>query len=156
MSLGQQWTQNPNLSFGGSKEHSLFSTLDPIGNAVTKIGGDPLNLYGNKNNPNALLFPSTNNSGSTSGVPAVLPTLPNVGGPKFYDPNSFGPDAYLGSGKFNAMASQMAGPQYRPMPMTGAPQQKPGQASGAGGVALAGPRNPIGIGMPQPVVRARQ
>ena len=173
MGLGQQWSQNPNLGsqfstphnnlsglsghlFGGSGSvGSIVGNADPVGNLITQVGGDPLNIYGNKNNPNALLFPSSNGSSSTSGVPSVLPTLPNVGAPTLYNPSSFGGLANFGSGKYNQMAAQMAGPQYQPMLMPST-QQKPGQASGAGGAPLAGGGNPIGIGINQPVVRARQ
>jgi hypothetical protein len=138
LGLGQQWASNPNLSYGGSAEHSLFSTLDPIGNAITKVGGDPLNLYGNKNNPSALLFPSPNASANGSAVPAVLPTLPGLADPMFRG-GSFGGYANLGPGSFNAMAAQDAGPVYRsggvsfPSAVSG---QKPGPAYGGSGLAL--------------------
>jgi hypothetical protein len=124
--MGQRDAQNPGINFGNIELpgniglSSYLSHADPLGNEITKLGGDPLNLYGNKNNPNALLFPSSNPNAGGAGVPSVLPTLPGVGAPKTYSPNSFGSYANLGSGPFNQMASQMAGPMYSPqlMPMT--------------------------------------
>jgi len=130
--IGQQDAKNPNISYGGSAEHSLFSSLDPLGNQITKLGGDPLNLYGNKNNPNALIFPSSNPNANGNGVPATLPTLPNVGAPQIYKPNSFGGYASLGAGPYNAMASRMAGPQYRPQLMGGGMAPIPALAPTAG------------------------
>ena len=141
--IGQQDAQNPNISFGGSAEHSLFSTLDPIGNEITKYGGDPLNLYGNKNNPNALLFPSSNPNGAAGSTPSVLPTLPGVGAPKIYDPNSFGGYAALGAGPYNKMASQMAGKVYKPTLMNPVPAAGKGlvagPSSGKGGASSTMP-----------------
>jgi hypothetical protein len=120
LQLGQQWAQNPNLSYGGSNEHSLFSKLDPIGNAITKIGGDPLNLYGNKDNPNALLFPS-----GTAG-------LPNLGASTLMPLRPYGAfqAPQLGGGYFNNMAAQSAGPLFNPG--VGAPAW-PGTKPGKGG-----------------------
>ena len=73
MAGGRGAAQNPNMGFGGSSEHSLLSNLDPIGNFITGIGGDPLNLYGNKNNPGALLFPGQNPT--QTGVGQVTPPM---------------------------------------------------------------------------------
>src|SRR5215472_1607846 len=94
--LGQQDAQNPGINF--DRFASQLSDMDPLGNAITKAGGDPLNLYGNKNNPNAALFPSQNPNAVNGGVPSALPTLSGVGAPKIYDPNSFGGYANLGAG----------------------------------------------------------
>ena len=69
MAAGKGSAQNPSMSVGGSGEHSLLSKLDPIGNAITGLGGDPLNLYGNKNNPNALLFPGTTGANASGAYP---------------------------------------------------------------------------------------
>lgn len=101
LSLGQQWAQNPNLSYGGSNEHSLFGKLDPLGNAITKIGGDPLNLYGNKYNPNALLFPSG------------IAGLPDLSGIQLRPYGAFQAPK-LGGGYFNDMAARGAGPLFNP------------------------------------------
>lgn len=138
--IGQQDAQNPNISFGGSTEHSLFSTLDPIGNEITKYGGDPLNLYGNKNNPNALIFPSSNPNAAAGGTPSVLPTLPGIGAPKTYDPNSFGGYASLGSGSYNKLAAQMAGKVYQPTLM-------PGSNSGNGSIGSSSGKGLVPVNM---------
>lgn len=140
--MGQQDAQNPGISFGGGREHSLLDVLDPLGNQITKMGGDPLNLYGNKNNPNALFFPSQNPNTQNGGAPAVLPTLPGIGVPQTYDPGSFGGYANLGAGPYNQMASQMAGPAYNPtlMQLTASPGKgMTPQASGKGTSAVYAP-----------------
>lgn len=156
--VGQQNAQNPNVgsnfsnpnggmaSYAGGKGGSGslgsdFGKVDPLGNAITSIGGDPLNLYGNKNNPNALIFPSGNGSAS-GGLPSTLPTLANVGNPKIYDPGSFNGYAYLGGGPFNQMASQLAGPQYAPTPQGAQPGSgkglPPALAGSGGGTGKGG------------------
>ncbi|HEY3645496.1 MAG TPA: hypothetical protein VGM16_09170 [Gammaproteobacteria bacterium] len=104
LSLGQQWAQNPNLSYGGNNEHALFGKLDPIGNAITKVGGDPLNLYGNKDNPNALLFPSGMLGLPNLGADTLIPLQPYGA---FQAPK-------LGGGYFNNMAATGAGPLFNP------------------------------------------
>lgn len=112
---GQGIAQNPGLDYGGMS--SYLQKLDPIGNKITEIGGDPLNLYGHKNNPNALIFPgSTNQNGanSTNGVPSVLPNL---------GASSLIPQAPQGAfqkfsggpGIYNQMAAQsMGGQMFNP------------------------------------------
>lgn len=54
---------NPNGYSAPSWVGSTLGKMDPIGNWITGIGGDPLNLYGNKNNPNALFFPGPGKPG---------------------------------------------------------------------------------------------
>ena len=96
---GKGAAQNPNMGFGGSGEHSLLSSLDPIGNWITGIGGDPLNLYGNKNNPGALLFPGQDSTQTgmgpvtnpmTGGNPGLMSAyatfLRNLGAPPMQQP----------------------------------------------------------------------
>jgi hypothetical protein len=135
LGLGQQWASNPNLNAPAWVQNGL-SHLDPLGNAITKIGGDPLNLYGNKNNPNALLFPSGGANGGAGGVPGTLPSFnipPSMPGGSFMKPN-------LGGGLFNAMAANGAGPLFVPS----APQRFPVPAANPGGTIpqLQGPRIP--------------
>lgn len=159
-SLGQQDAQNPNIGAAFSEPHggvlsyaggkggsgslgSDLGKLDPLGNGITQLGGDPLDLYGNKNNPNALFFPS--GSGAHGSVPSVLPTLAGIGAPQRYSPASFGGYANLGAGPFNAMAAQMAGPVYQPQ------IQGPGQAAAVRGVAPLPPR-PLGVRGPASLV----
>lgn len=71
---GKGAAANPNLSMGGSGGLGL-NNIDPVGNWITSIGGDPLNLYGNKNNPGALFFPGPSGSSANagSGGPVQLP-----------------------------------------------------------------------------------
>lgn len=109
INLGQSAAQNPGANLGGSGEHSLLAQLDPLGKWIVGKGGDPWNLYGEKDNPDALFFPSGN------GTPAIPTMLPNLGAasliPKTYSPNAFAPPA-LSGGSFNRMTQQMAGPVY--------------------------------------------
>lgn len=96
------------MSSGGMS--SALGKLDPLGNKITQWGGDPLNLYGNQNNPNAALFPYGT---VASSVPGVLPNLgagslmPRPPQGAFAPPSS-------GGGAFNGMAQQLAGPLYEP------------------------------------------
>ncbi len=108
LGLGQQWANNPSLSAPSGVQKAM-SSLDPIGNAITKIGGDPLNLYGNKDNPNALLFPTQAATSAANGLPA--PNGPTT--PIRYAPDSFVARPMNG-GTFNDMAAQLAGPVYSP------------------------------------------
>lgn len=137
VSMGQQDAQNPGINY--NQFASQLSSLDPVGNEITKIGGDPLNLYGNKNNPNALFFPSRNPNTQNGGVPSVLPTLPGVGGPQTYNPGSFGGYAKLGAGPYDQMASQMAGPMYNPQLASSAAPSKGLTATPAAGKGVAAP-----------------
>ena len=96
------------MSSGGIS--SALSTLDPLGNKITQWGGDPLDLYGNQNNPSAAFFPSGT---PASPIPGVLPNLgpasmrPQLPQGAFQAPS-------LGGGQFNAMAAQLAGPLFDP------------------------------------------
>jgi len=71
--VGQQDAKNPGASIGSDWEHNMLARFDPIGKWGVGIGGDPWNLYGEKDNPNALFFPSG------GGAPAIPTTLPNLG-----------------------------------------------------------------------------
>lgn len=126
------------MSSGGGKgaenTPSLFGetlgNMDPIGNAITSWGGDPLNFYGNGNNPNAALFPS---GSAASPLPGTLPqpnVKPGAGG---INPYSWGAPAPAGAGPFNAMAGMLAGPVF-----TGG-LQVPGVSPGMQGQALPSP-----------------
>lgn len=143
---GKGAAKNPGLSFGGSGEHSALSNLDPLGNFITGFGGDPLNLYGNKNNPNALLFPSspqTNAQGTPSplfniggGGGALVPSLPVMSGaPPQQLPPSMGLN-FQGMPGFGGPPSQGAQQQFNPflaalMQYTTPP--KPAAPTGGGG-----------------------
>lgn len=83
------------------------------------------------------LFPGT--APPNPGAPSALTNSAGPNGSsinaKFFNPNSFGGYANLGPGQFNAMASRMAGPQYKPTLMPQAPQQNapaPQMPGGAG------------------------
>lgn len=121
LGLGQQWANNPGLS-APSGVQKVMSTLDPVGNAVTKIGGDPLNIYGNKDNPNALLFPTQAATSTANGLPA--PSGPTM--PIRYAADSF-VSRPMNGGIFNDMAARLAGPVYSPQrvaaPVTSAASQ---------------------------------
>lgn len=132
---GKAAAQNPNIGFGGSGEHSTLSTLDPIGNWITGIGGDPLNLYGNKNNPGALLFPGPN--GTQTGMGPV--TGPQTG------PNAGLMSAYSNFLR-NLGAPPMQGGPGTPSPR---PQPRPPLSYGGGGAGGAGFGGPSYRG-PQP------
>src|SRR5690348_14105739 len=110
LSLGQQWEQNPNLQ-APEAIRSTSKYGDPLGifDAVTRVGGDPLNIYGHKNNPNALLFPS----GAPNGVPGVLP---NLGENTLLPLQPYGAFQVpkMGGGYFNGMAARAAGPLFNP------------------------------------------
>jgi|SRR5579859_4850532 len=148
--MGQQDARNPGINY--NQFASQLSSLDPIGNAITKIGGDPLDLYGNKNNPNALFFPSQDPNAQNGSAPSVLPTLSGAGAPQTYSPSSFGGYAKLGVGPYNQMASQMAGPVYNPT--LAQPTASPGKGmttaptSGKGGVLPAPMATPYRSTMP--------
>lgn len=107
------------MSSGGIS--SALSTLDPLGSKITQWGGDPLNLYGNQNNPSAAFFPSGT---PASPVPGVLPNLgpasmqPRVPQGAFQAPS-------MGGGQFNAMAAQLAGPLFNPAVRVLQPQYRP-------------------------------
>ncbi len=107
MGAGQQNANNPGVDYGGLS--GFLSKMDPIGNKITEIGGDPLNIYGHKNNPNALLFPGGQNP-NANGVPSVLPNLgtssmmPQMPMGSFQQFNG-------GGGPFNQMAANSMGGQ---------------------------------------------
>lgn len=111
LGFGQQNASNPGVDYGGMS--GLLQKLDPLGNKITEIGGDPLNIYGHKNNPNALLFPGGQNP-NANGVPSILPNL----GPQSMIPQMpqgafqrFNP----GIGPYNQMAAQsMGGQMFNP------------------------------------------
>lgn len=69
---GRSNSANPNGFSAPSWIGSDLSKLDPIGNWITSVGGDPLNLYGNKNNPNALFFPGPNSQQTGQGTPVPI------------------------------------------------------------------------------------
>ena len=97
------------MSSGGMS--SALGKLDPLGNKITQWGGDPLNLYGNQNNPNAALFPS---GAPASAASIVLPAPNGSITPITYNPTSFVQRQPAGPGSYNAMAAQLAGPAYMP------------------------------------------
>lgn len=94
-------------SNGGSKlTETLAKAPDPANISHGGGGLDPANFFGPK--------PYVEGGG-----PSVLPLVNNAPGinhPHFYSPNSFGP-RQAQPGTFNAMAAQLAGPQYNPTPM---------------------------------------
>lgn len=104
----------------------LAKAPDPLGISNGGGGLDPLNLMGSYTSPGA---PST---------------LPNLGAgsmqPRYYTPNLSGSNANLGPGRYNAMASALAGPMYsptpRPQPQPQQPQQLPAAWQLMGGMAL--------------------
>ena len=110
LGAGQQNAGNQGVDYGGVS--GLLSKMDPLGNKITEVGGDPLNIYGHNNNPNALLFPSGNPNG-TGGAPSVLPNL----GPQSLIPQAprggFMP-VQTGGGFFNAEANRGAGQLFDP------------------------------------------
>lgn len=107
--MGQSAAQNPNQSIGGQGGLGL-DKIDPIGKFIVGKVGDPYNLYGEKNNPNALFFPGSSAAGSG---PTTLPNLgaasmmPHAPGGSFMPVNTSG-------GQFNAMANQSAGGLFNP------------------------------------------
>lgn len=106
-SAGQQGAQN-GTSFGPDWAHGLLNKMDPIGRTIVDKGGDPYNLYGEQNNPNAAFFPSANNANGTSGP------LPNLGINMPIAPGQGTWGMAPGNGIFNQMASQGAGQIYTP------------------------------------------
>lgn len=128
---GRGAAKNPNLSapswvgnlLGGS---GSFPGADPLGNLITGIGGDPLNLYGNKDNPNALLFPSRSPmpGGSASGG---LPfSIGAQGGYKPQLPTGFSPPRAPMGGKslnFQGMPGFPGAPQQGVNPFLAAMMQ---------------------------------
>lgn len=130
VNMGQADAKNPGASVGGSGEHPLLGQLDPLGKFIVGKGGDPWNLYGEKDNPNALFFPSS--SGDASGLPTTLTPNGPVN-PILYNPNSFAPRTPSAPGAFNAMAAQLAGPVYQPQRMPIGGTVKPGEPSAAMG-----------------------
>lgn len=125
MAGGRGAAQNPNMGFGGSGEHSLLSSLDPLGNFITGIGGDPLNLYGNKNNPGALLFPGQDSTQTGMGPVTGPQTGGNAGLMAAYS-------NFLRN--LGAPPMQMQQPQGQPRPMPG-PARPP---MGGGGMGYPG------------------
>ncbi len=120
--MGQQAAQNPNASIGGQGGFGL-DKVDPIGKWIVGKGGDPYNLYGEKDNPGALFFPSS--MPGSGGVPGALPNLgaqsliPRAPGGAFMPPN-------LNGGRYNDMAALSAGPLFNP-------SAGPGGSGGKGG-----------------------
>lgn len=121
-------SQNTQPAKGGI-EGLLAKVPDPLGISNGGGGMDPLNLMGSPTPP--------------PGVPNSLTNSAGPGGsainPQFFNPSSFGGNAKLGPGQYNAMASKMAGPQYRPTLMPQKPvMQAPGtpinQSSSGGGI----------------------
>lgn len=108
----------------GGIEGLLAKAPDPLG--LSNGGGalDPLNLMGHPAAPPGVPTTLTNSAGPNG-------TAIN---PRFFNPNSFGGKANLGSGPYNAMASRMAGPQYRPMlmPQAGQAPSAPAQQAPGG------------------------
>lgn len=111
-SAGQMGAQN-GTSFGPDWAHSLLNKSDPIGRTIVDKGGDPWNLYGEQNNPNAAFFPSSNNANGTSG-PLPNGPLPNLGINMPIAPGQGTWGVAPGNGIFNQMASQGAGNIYTP------------------------------------------
>jgi len=125
---------------------NFVSSADPIGNYITSKGGDPLNIYGNKNNPNAFLFPGnapggSGGSGGASGFspmqsgmsPQQMAMLAQMQGPQ-------GQNAL--NGGFNNYLSAIGRPQ---MPV----QQQQSQGSGMSPQLMALMQSIRGGGMPQ-------
>lgn len=150
MAGGRGAAKNPNLSFGGSGEHSTLSNLDPIGNWITGWGGDPLNLYGNKDNSNALLFPSSpqTNAVNASALPFVIgsptgsrPQLPPGYAPPQAPPPNQGLN-FQGMPGFGAPNGQQ--PPVNPflgalMQYMNPPKPAPVAGGGGGGRAMLNP-----------------
>jgi hypothetical protein len=136
--MGQSAAQNPNASVGGQGGLGL-NHWDPIGNWITSKGGDPYNLYGHKDNPGALFFPSSDpnslNGGAGMGMPAPSGNIH----PFLYDPSSF-VKRPMGGGFYNDMAAGLAGPMYdtrlmkRPVPMGGQHGPAPGDIESTPGM----------------------
>ena len=85
----------------------LLSSLDPVGNQITKWGGDPLNLYGNAS-ANGALFPSTGPNAAGSGSNGTGITLPQPNGnanPMLYSPSAFAQRQPAAPGAYNAMVA---------------------------------------------------
>lgn len=61
MGAGKGMAQNPNAPQAPAWLQDI-SQVDLPGRLITSIGGDPINLYGNKDNPGALLFPGQNST----------------------------------------------------------------------------------------------
>jgi len=135
--MGQQAAQNPNASIGGQGGLGL-DKIDPIGKWIVGKGGDPYNLYGEKDNPGALFFPSSTGTGNLNttlpnlGASTLMPRLP---GGSFQAPQ-------LTGGKFNQMAQSGAGPLFNPS----APGGKGSVAGGSGGKGAPGQAASLQIG----------
>lgn len=142
LGVGQQNASNPGVDYGGVS--GILQKMDPLGNKITEIGGDPLNIYGHKNNPNALLFPS--GAGTTGSIPSVLPNL---------GANTLIPKAPMGrfmpvqggGGAFNNMAAQAAGPLFNPAarPITQPQKTQINPQTLALIARFLGPNNRLGI-----------
>lgn len=116
------------MSGGGSSGSNFLGghwngNTDPIGNAIASYGGgqlDPMNLYAT-NQPGGANYVAKNGTSAPS-------TLPNLGAnsllPNYYTPSLGRQLPNFGSGPYNAMAAQLAGPMYSPQ-LTGQPQSQP-------------------------------
>ena len=100
--------------------------IDPvgIGNKIATVGGgslDPLHIFP-VNQPGGANYDAAH---PAAGGPSTIQTLPGTAsgqfGPFLYNPNTFA-NVPNGSGYFNNMVNQMAGPQYIPTLMQ-QPQQ---------------------------------
>lgn len=120
---GRSAAANPNASVGGSGGLGL-NNIDPIGNWITSKGGDPLNLYGHKDNPGALLFPG---QAAGSGPPP---------------PGSGGMMTGLSPGQDNGLMSAYA----TFLRNLGAPPMRGGGMPGMGGAPAPVTRQPINMG----------
>lgn len=136
LGLGQQNANNPGVDYGGLS--GILSKMDPLGNKITQLGGDPLNLYGHKNNPNALLFPGGQNP--LGNVPSVLPNLgaqsmmPQMPQGGFMPLGQTNPMGGQTPGNFNQMSAQSAGQLFSPIANKGGmpPIQQPVSQIGQG------------------------
>lgn len=118
--VGQQGANNPGANVGSSWSQNFLDKFDPIGKFGTGLLGDPWNVYGQKNNPNALIFPSSTNANGLGNIPSVLPNLgdasmiPKMPGGAFMPLGQTNPIGGNGGGPFNDMAAFSAGNMFNP------------------------------------------
>lgn len=146
VALGQGAAKNPNANVGGSWLHDTLNKYDPIGRTIVDYGGDPLNLYGEKNNPGGLIFPSSptpTQGGTYGGMGAGMPTgfttgqapamyaayqnfLKNLGAPRTMMPG-------VGGGSGGTPGTPQRPPGVPSNPGWRGPPQNGGMGDGVGG-----------------------